>query len=113
MAVTFADGGLDYFDFCGTKFFHLRLAYWPRIGYSLTVFYTSDVKRTITVAKKPPSGGAKLKDADKTAVLLGLTPAQLDLIDRAAELSGVPYRTQFVLQHALAAARKILEKIPK
>ncbi len=59
------------------------------------------------------SGGAKMKDAGKTPILLGVTPAQLDLIDRAAEMSGVPYRTQFVLQHALDAAKKILKKSPE
>jgi uncharacterized protein (DUF1778 family) len=59
--------------------------------------------------KKPISGGARIKLSGKSPVLLGILPEQKEVLQKAAELDGRPM-TQFLLFHALAAAKKILDK---
>lgn len=55
------------------------------------------------------SGGARLTAAGKVAVLLGVDPADIEIIRAAAEKEKRPV-TQFLLYHGLEAAKKILEK---
>ena len=59
--------------------------------------------------KKPMSGGARIKASGKSPMLLGVLPEQKDILRKAAAIDGRPM-TQFLLFHALAAAKKILEK---
>ncbi len=56
---------------------------------------------------KPASGGARLVASGKRAMLLGLSPEDRDLIERAAKADSRPM-TQFVRLAAVAAAKKIL-----
>ena len=58
------------------------------------------------------SGGARLAASGKRPILLGVSAEQHDLLRAAADAES-RYVTQFVLHHALAAARKNLAKIPK
>lgn len=55
------------------------------------------------------SGGARLMKAGKKPILIGPTEDEKALLDQAAKEDGRP-TTQFVLFHALAAAKKILQK---
>ena len=60
-------------------------------------------------SRKRPSGGAAIKAAGKSAMLLGWSPGDRALIEAAARIDGRPM-TQFVQRAALAAAKKILKK---
>ena len=62
--------------------------------------------------KKRISGGGQLARSGKKPVLLGLTEEQHATLRDAAAADGRPM-TQFLVFHGLAAAKKILEKIPK
>lgn len=58
------------------------------------------------MAKKPPkqaSGGSRLIASGKKPVLLGVPKGEHARVTRAAKRKGVPL-TQYVWQHALAAA---------
>jgi uncharacterized protein (DUF1778 family) len=57
--------------------------------------------------RKRPSGGAALKAAGKTGVLIGLDPEQLRAIDSACALEGRS-RANFVAHYAVLAARKVI-----
>jgi len=59
--------------------------------------------------KKPKSGGARLAEAGKRPMLLGWTPEDRAIIEQAARLDSRPMAT-FVQVHALAAAKKIIQK---
>jgi uncharacterized protein (DUF1778 family) len=57
------------------------------------------------MAKKRTSGGRRLMESKKKPILLGVTLEQWQMIKQAAEIEMRPV-TQFVLFHALNAARK-------
>lgn len=59
--------------------------------------------------RRQMSGGAKLKAAGRKAILLGVTPEQLDKLKLAASLEMRPV-TQFVTFHAVQAADKLIAK---
>ena len=61
--------------------------------------------------KKRPSGAAQIKSQGKAAVLLRLTPEQLEVIDAACAAEGRS-RTNYIAHHAAEAARKLHDKIP-
>ncbi len=66
------------------------------------------------MAKKPkkpklPSGGAKMKKAELSPMLLGWTAEEKEKLKRAAVIDGRPFMTQFVKHHTLMAIEKILE----
>lgn len=56
---------------------------------------------------KQASGGARLVASGKIPMTLGLTTEERDLIRQAASAEGRHAMTEFVLHHALEAARKI------
>lgn len=58
---------------------------------------------------KPLSGGARLIRAGRKPILVGPTEGEKKILDDAAEKDGRS-TTQFVLWHALVAAKKILKK---
>lgn len=58
------------------------------------------------------SGGARLIEAGKKAVLLGLTPEQHEKISAAAEADNRRV-TQFLTHYGLKAAEKILRNLPE
>jgi uncharacterized protein (DUF1778 family) len=60
--------------------------------------------------KKKPSGGAHIKAAGKSPLLLALDPSDKQKIRTAAGFAGLPM-SQFLILHGVAAAEKILEKI--
>lgn len=57
--------------------------------------------------RQQKSGGAKLRDAGKKAILLGVTPDQLEKLRLAASLEMRPV-SQFVVFHALKAAEAVI-----
>ena len=59
--------------------------------------------------KKRPSGGAQLKAAGKTGILLGLTAADIAALDAACAADGRT-RANFLTHYGLVAARSVLEK---
>lgn len=59
--------------------------------------------------RKQLSGAAKLKAYGRKAVMLGVTPEQLDTLKLAASLEMRPV-SQFVTYHALQAAEKVIDK---
>jgi uncharacterized protein (DUF1778 family) len=59
--------------------------------------------------KKQASSAARMQAAGKWLQTLWWRPEAADAIREAADTEGVPY-TQFVMRHALAAARKIVKK---
>ena len=59
--------------------------------------------------QQPTSGGARLKAAGKRAMLLGWPPEEAAAIEPAAKEDGRPM-SQFVMHHALVAAKRILKK---
>lgn len=60
---------------------------------------------------KKPSGGAYLKAAGKSPLLLALEPAEKQIIRMAAGHEGMPM-SRFLILHGLAAAKAILKKMP-
>ena len=68
-------------------------------------------KKANSEKKKRPSGGASLKAAGKTGVLVGLTAEQLDAIDRACALEGRS-RANFLGHYSVLAAVQLLAKEP-
>lgn len=56
---------------------------------------------------KPESGGARLIRNGRRAVLLGLSPEDAELFDRAR---GMIPMTKFLVHHAREAAQKIIPK---
>lgn len=60
-------------------------------------------------AKKQASGGARMMAAGRKPVMIGPTADEKDILDRAAQIDGRP-TSNFVLNHALIAAKKILAK---
>lgn len=63
-------------------------------------------KKTTRGLSRPESGGARLIRSGRTAVLLGLTPDEVELIDRARDLAP---RTRFIVRAAIEEAKRILE----
>ena len=59
--------------------------------------------------KKRLSGGAHLKAAGKTGILVGLTSEQLEAVDRACALEGRS-RANFVTHYSVQAAVEIIER---
>lgn len=59
-----------------------------------------------TKKKKRPSGSAQIRSQGKAAVLLRLTPEQLELIDAACVAEGRS-RANYIVHHAAEAARKL------
>ncbi len=59
--------------------------------------------------KKALSGGARLMGGGLKPIVCGMTPAEHELLRRAAEAEHRPM-TQFLLFYGLAAAEKILKK---
>ena len=59
---------------------------------------------------KKPSGGAHIKAAGKSPLLLALTPDQKQKIRTAAGYAGLPM-SQFLILHGLVAAEAVLKKI--
>lgn len=57
---------------------------------------------------KKPSGGANIKAAGKSPVLLALTPEEKTLIRVAAAHEGLPMST-FLVRHGIAAAEAVIE----
>jgi uncharacterized protein (DUF1778 family) len=57
---------------------------------------------------KTKSGGAKLIESGKRAVLLGVEPGDHWILSTASKIEKRPV-TQFLIYHALAAARKIIK----
>ena len=66
-------------------------------------------KTTNAVAKKRPSGGAALKAAGKTGVLVGLTAEQLDAVDKARAIDERS-RANFLAHYGALAALELLDK---
>lgn len=64
---------------------------------------------TMAKRKAGTSGGARMKAAGKSPILLGVTPEEKQLIQKAADLER-RRMTEFLLFHGLAAARKIISK---
>ena len=60
--------------------------------------------------KKQESGGARMARAGRQPMLLGLTAGEREVIEQAAKNERRPM-TQFVLYHALMAAKKNLENL--
>jgi uncharacterized protein (DUF1778 family) len=67
-------------------------------------------QKTSAEPKKRPSGGAHLKAAGKTGILIGLTAEQLDILDRACKLEGRS-RANFVAHYSVVAAAELLARI--
>lgn len=63
-------------------------------------------------SRKRPSGGAQLKAAGKTGILVGVAESDLMLLDEACRAEGRT-RTNFLIFHALSAAKKILKNLSK
>ncbi len=68
-------------------------------------------KKATPEKKKRPSGGAVLKAAGKTGVLVGFTADELEVLDRACEREGRS-RANFVGHYSILAASKLLGKAP-
>lgn len=66
-------------------------------------------KKANVERKSRPSGGAHLKAAGKTGILIGLTADQLDALDRACEIEGRS-RANFVAYYSVAAAMKLISE---
>lgn len=60
--------------------------------------------------RKQLSGGAKMKAAGKKAILLGVTPEQLEVLRRAAAVELRPV-SQFVVYYALKAAEDVTKDL--
>lgn len=63
--------------------------------------------------KRRPSGGAHLRAAGKKPILVGATPEEIEVIDKAARLDKMPSRPSFLLRHGIEAAKKIIKKNEK
>ena len=61
------------------------------------------------MAKKRLSGAAQMKASGKSAVLIGLTPDEKEVIQQAAALSRQSMAS-FIALHAARAAKKIVAK---
>jgi uncharacterized protein (DUF1778 family) len=59
--------------------------------------------------KRRPSGGAAMRRAGRTPMLLGWLPEERETIRAAAEAEDLPM-TQFVMRSALAAAAKVFSR---
>jgi len=65
---------------------------------------------TTTKPNKKPSGGANIKAAGKSPLLLAIDPSDKQKIRTAAGYEGLPM-SQFLVKYGVLAAEKILEKI--